>query len=282
MHRADVRWFPEYALGHLTRKRAPGPDETQRIAKGLVAAMSGYKVEGYFEAKPTILSDIDHLVVAITYETGEAVAVLATRWHDLPDASFLHLSTILIGNRYQKTHLIKRMFASLYLGLKTQPKGLPCFVVLKTYNPISYQALWLFTRIPGVRIHPDIPRGVCHPDLDQLAPSIAGLLNPGLTLQRETGAIRGGAGGVPLDFYPSLPRIRNQAVYEYFSRYLTPADRLLGILSISTEEAQQRILKSLGLRPGGTSTLFTPDATSAAIRQPRPHTEHCFQEKEEV
>jgi hypothetical protein len=87
------------------------------------------------------------------------------------------------------------------------------------------------------------------PALVDTAGQIARVLSPGLPFEPDTGAIRGGAGDVPADFWPEFPASSDKRVNDYFQRHLTPRDRLLCVLSCQSEAAQTAIMKALGIRP---------------------------------
>ena len=224
--------------------------ELSWVEAGLRRALPHLRIREYFASKPDILSSSDLVVIASEHDSGECEAVLAARWHR-ERHPFLHLTTLLVGARYQRSSLVRRMLALMWERLAAAPEGLPVTVALRTYNPSSYAAIRAFSRIGGVRLYPNVHGGEQEIDLRQLAAQIAPVISPECEFRSDTGVVVGGAGSVPSDFYPEMPSTSDGAVNDYFCRVLRPVDRLLCVLVVESRSAQARILKTLGAPPRG-------------------------------
>lgn len=236
--------YPPYVLHHLPPgDLGPAVDET--IVQGLGRAMPDLKIVDYFHAKGGMFAECDHRVVAVERATGDAVAILASRWYD-DGLAFLHIATQLTGTRFQRTGLLKHMWAMHFREVSRSCRGFPSVIAWRTYNPVSFHTMHIFTRIPGVRMYPRIDAAAQDGDLRLMAARIAACVSHGLPFCGETGVIRGAASGVPADFYPVLQETRRPEVNRYFMTRLTPDDRLLCVLWIESAEGRRRILTAFG------------------------------------
>jgi hypothetical protein len=217
-----------------------------QIGAALAAGLPELKIGDYFNAKVDLFMNADLLLTAVDNLTGVIVGALAAKRHqDHP--SFIHLSTLLIANAYQRTSVIRLLFRVLLQKLCIPAEGLvPLHFALKTYNPHSYLALKTFARLPDAGFYPLLRRSPA-PDMEGLARSIAARLEPSCTFDVTTGVISGAAGGVPDDFYPSLPQTAHEAINEYFRVNMAPRDRLLCVLSLRSVEAAQRVFRAFGI-----------------------------------
>jgi hypothetical protein len=241
------RRFEAYTVLELP----PGPELTREtsawIAEGLEAAMPSLNIREYFLAKSSTLSDCDFVIAAVEHDSGRIISALTSRWHQ-GDAqrSFLHVKILMITPRYQKTRLINDVWAFHLARVCRSRFGFPYVIALRTYNPVVFGAMRIFTRIDGIRLYPAIGVESQDPEMTALAEAIAGQVSPGLAFEVETGVISGA--GVPPDFYPAMPESRKADVHQYFARHLAPSDRMLCVLSVETEAAREKALQLFGVR----------------------------------
>lgn len=216
------------------------------IVHGLETAMPTLNIRDYFLAKSSTFSDCDFVVVAVERESREIIAALTSRWHQIEgDPPFLHVKILMITPRYQKTRLINDVWG-FHLAKVCQSRfGFPSVIALRTYNPVVFGAMRIFTRIDGIRMYPRIGVPRQDPAMARLAERIADAISPGLEFDATTGVVRGA--GVPPDFYPAMPATRKTDVSQYFTENLTPSDRLLCILSVDSEAARCRARQLFGV-----------------------------------
>lgn len=244
----DALPFDRYSIHGATPRRPLGKEGEAWIVRGLIKAMPALKIEEYFKAKGTWFAEYDYLLIAVERTTDELIAVLSSRWLDLEDGlGVLHVTMQLITSQYQKTHLLKHMWGAHFRMVSQSRVGSPSVIAWRTCNPVAFKAMRTFTRIDGVRMYPDIDAETQDPWMTELARRIAARISPGLGLCARTGVIKGAS--VPVDFYPALPTAHGDALNRYFAEHLTLADRLLCVLSISTDAAKRKILKAFGLEP---------------------------------
>jgi hypothetical protein len=242
------RSFEAYELRFATPTPPFDAEEEDRLIADLCRAMPSLKLREYFDYKRDMLQDSRHLVVAFAKDTGDALAILAVTWHKDNDRKFLHLATMLIGEKFQGTTLVVHMLGLMFGQIYRLDHEFPTLVSMKTYNARSYSLMNMFTKLRefGVELYPSVSGAEISPELIDTAERIAGVLSPGLDFSRDTGVIKGGAGEVPADFWPQFPRARDEQVNEYFQTQMTANDRLLCVLRSPTDTAKQRIMKIIG------------------------------------
>jgi hypothetical protein len=248
------RRFEDYEVLELPRGPELTGETSAWIIDGLEAAMPSLNIREYFQAKGSTLSDCDFVVVAVERDSERIISTLTSRWHGSEGGgrAFLHLKILMIAPRYQKTRLINDVWAFHLARVCESRFGFPYVIALRTYNPVVFGAMRIFTRIEGIRMYPEIAIEKQDPDLARLAREIAAQISPGLDFVVETGVVR--RAGVPPDFYPAMPSSRRSDVYEYFRRHLAPTDRLLCLLVVESEAAKHRALHLFGIRlPAGTA-----------------------------
>lgn len=217
-----------------------------RVAAGLQRYMPSYGVAQYFEKKGhLVLSGADCACLAV--DRGETTAALLT-CNLFP--GFLLINTLLIGERFQRTLLLKRMFGELFRRTFNAPGGFTDLLALKTYNPISYCALRIFSAIPGTGFYPGIDGQAPSAAVQRLLQKAAATLNPECVYDPRTSVIKDCAYGVTEQFYIQRPICRDKRVNEYFRRHLSPHDRLLCGLYLESDQAKARLLRKLGWHAG--------------------------------
>jgi hypothetical protein len=211
---------------------APGPslaaDTEEWLVDGLTAALPELRLSALFALRRDMFRDAHVVTVATEATDGAAVGVLSSRWCELPSGRpFLHVLTQFVGTRYQHGAVFRQSWREHFAALGTIPE----LVALKTYNPIVYCALHVFTRIPGVILYPDVSAsGGQDPSMTDLAGQVAATVAAGHVFVPGTGVIRDI--GVPRDLYREMPRSASSHVNEYFAASATPADRVLCVLSV--------------------------------------------------
>lgn len=240
----DSRSFDRYTLLYTTAERPLSADSRQWLVQGLTRAMPELKVSAYFEAKKNWFSEYDYLIVAVERGSDDVIGVLASSWHLVEGRPFfLHIIVQFIAPRYQKSLLLKHMWAFHFGKVSLGAFGFPSVIALRTYNPVVYTAMRIFSGLDGVELYPRIGAAQ-DPTMVELARRVAERISGALDISLDTGVIRGAS--VPPDFYPALPKTNRMDVLEYFERHLAPSDRLLCILSVPTDIAKSRILRAFG------------------------------------
>jgi len=243
----DCRRFKAYSVLELP----PGPQLSREasawIVDGLELAMPSLNIREYFSAKGSTLSDCDFVLVAVEHDSDRIISVLTSRWHQVQRGrSFLHVKILMITPRYQRTRLINDVWGFHLAKVYRSRFGFPYVIALRTYNPVVFGAMRIFTRIDGIRLYPAMGLESQDPTMTALAEAIAAQVSPGLAFSASTGVIR--RAGVPPDFYPVMPSSRKADVYEYFAGHLQPSDRLLCVLVVETEAAKQKALALFGVQ----------------------------------
>lgn len=243
---SDSLTFDQYSLFYAVAPHALRRETEQWIVNDLIKAMPDLKLAEYFQIKKNWFSEYDYLIAAAENKSDALVGLLTSRWHENDGTPFfLQISMQMIANRYQKTQLLKHMWGFHFRKVSEGPFGFPSVIALRTYNPVVFSAMRIFSRIEGVRMYPRIGVEEQDPEMVALAQSITARISPGLNMCSRTGVIKDAS--VPPDFYPSLPKTSKGEIYDYFAEHLTPSDRLLCVLHISTEEGKRKILKAFGM-----------------------------------
>jgi hypothetical protein len=231
-------------------KSRPGviqPAERARIVSGLVSTMPSYGVAQYFSVKGAIFDTCDVVVIAESTELSAPVAMLAARWMVTDRGKLLHVQTLLIGEDWQRTTVIRQMWRRLFEELLSGSNGFPFVIALTTYNPKSFAAMAGFTLIPGTRMFPALRGGELGEGHLSFLRCVAATLNPGCRFDEKTGVITGGAGEVSDNFYRTLPLCGKAWIDDHFIAHVTPKDRVLCCLFVETTEAAARILHAFGV-----------------------------------
>lgn len=240
-----------------------------RIVRDLVAVMPTYGVADYFRTKASLLDPQDLTVIARERAGGTCVGLAVVGWIDGRSTRFLHVKTMLIGEAWHRSQVLRLIWQALFAGLLRGGAGFPPVIVLKTYNPKSFSAMRAFAGVPDTAIFPAIGPAMGTDDFPaDLMPAvrdIAATLSPGRVFDARTGVIKGAADGVT-GFYPTLPLCGKAGIDSHFQAHVTPDDRLLGCLFVRSPQAAGRILKAFSVpgvrRFGGTAALPAQSAAS--------------------
>lgn len=231
----------------MSRPQVVPAAERSRIISGLVSAMPSYGVAQYFAVKAAIFDTCDVIVTAESTELSMPVAMLAARWVAADAVKFLHVQTLLIGELWHRTTLIRQMWRRLFEELLSRGNGFPALIALTTYNPKSFAAMANFTIISHTRMFPALRDGALSEDRLALVRRVAAALNPGCPFDERTGVINGGAGEVSEDFYRVMPLCGKSWIDDHFMTHVAPKDRILCCLFVETAEAADRILHAFGV-----------------------------------
>lgn len=218
--------------------------EQRKVIDGLCRSMPSYNLAQYFSIKSDLFDDHDILIVAEPHGAG-VVALLSALWMDTEDFRFLFIQTMLIGEKWHRTDMLRLLWRRLFEEALARDQ-FPRVIVFKTYNPKSFAAMANFASIPGTIMFPSLQGE--HPDpriLDAIR-RIAVTLAPDCEFDEANGVLRGSAGGV--DFYRSLPFTAKPKIHEHFRQHVTPDDRVLCCLFIETASAERRILRAFGVK----------------------------------
>lgn len=216
------------------------------VAAGLQRHMPNYGVAQYFEKKGhVVLTGADCACVAVDREQT-AAALLSGNFFP----GFFFINTLLIGERFQRTSLLKRMLAELFRRTFSTSASFTDLLVIKTYNPISYCALRIFNAIPATGFYPIIGGRNVFGRVKERLRAAAAMLDPECVYDPETSVLKDCAYGVTEQFYVCRPICRDGRVNEYFRKHLSPRDRLLCGLSLESDRAKERFLTKLGWHAG--------------------------------
>lgn len=212
------------------------------ITEDLSKALPQLKMKDYFRVKPKVLNTSDYVTFAQNNE-NEFIGVLASKIYTLSVISFLHVTTIFIGNKYQGTRLFNHLWHSHFREILQINRDLPQAIVLKTYNPISYSLISKVSKRANSIFYPELSTNIAYSDnIQKQVKEIAETIDPDSIFNFQTGVFKNGAGNVPSDFYPNLPRIACKATMDYFNQYLIPSDRLLCCLFCEDFETQEKVI----------------------------------------
>lgn len=219
--------------------------ELDRTLKGdLARALPSLRMDDYFRIKPDTFRGADHVVASFD-SAGRADGTIVSAWRRLSDGTpFVHLVTAFVGETQQGSELLWQMWAVHWEAVAASWGGCPGLIAFRTYNPRSFRALGGFARIEGAEFYPSIPLTPAGQPLGELAEAVAAVISEGFHLDVATGVVRGGAVGVPVDFYPSLQLTRSDVVNEYFREEVRPVDRVLCMLRLGTETARARFMEA--------------------------------------
>jgi hypothetical protein len=206
------------------------------LVDGLVAALPSLRMAELFALRRDMFRDADLITVAVD-EHDRAVGALCSRWAKLSSGTpFLHVTTQFVGERYRQTATFRHSWA-VHLNRVSGPEyyDFPPLLVLKTYNPSVLCSMRGLRRLPGVSVYPAVDGQPTDAATEDLAAEIAQLVSRGHRFDPATGVIRDA--GVPSDLYPDLPRSADRAVNDYFAANVSPSDRVLCMLAVSTRAA---------------------------------------------
>jgi hypothetical protein len=233
-----------------TRPRL-SPEDCERVHAGLAAALPDLRMRELFRLRPDLFRNADYLVAAVDPRLDRVVGVLASQWVELPTGRpCLHILAQFVGARYRGGSVFRRSWTLHFAELLAEGHRFPEVVVLKTYNPVAYCAMYAFSGHEEIRFHPE-PGGAHSGDagMRRLAEEVAATISPGHPFDPATSVIRGV--GVPADLYPAIPACSVEPVSAYFRRSVRPGDRVLCVLHVPTEAGVQAILSALGLLGAG-------------------------------
>ncbi|MBY0358158.1 MAG: hypothetical protein K2W82_09170 [Candidatus Obscuribacterales bacterium] len=235
-----IKRYKEYSVQLVDCRKMQGA-VLQLISDDLSRFLPELKIVDYFQSKPDILKDSDYVIVSRN-KNGEAIGVLASKWHVAAGFDFLHIMTIFIAEHYQGTALFKRMWGLHFQSVLHDKGFFPEVFSLKTYNPISCSLLRRVARKADAAFYPDF-KGKQSDWIKVRVQEIAAILEPTAEFVVESGVIKNGGGLVPQDFYPELPKSAKADIMSYFTNELTAKDRLLCCLFCPNEASGQNILQ---------------------------------------
>lgn len=233
-------------VGCIPRESAAANERVRAwIVDGLADALPRLRIRALFEFRPDLLTDADVSILAVAERDERVVGILTASEVTTRDGpSFLHVPIQMIGERYQRSLLLKRMWRVLLRDCVSRAGTLPDLFALRTCNPSAFAAMHAFTRVAGVTMYPDI----AHPSEDHsmraTACAVADRLNPKARFDPRTGVLHDI--GRPADLYPEVPAGRRKDLARYFRSHLTPSDRVLCLLRLETEASKRRILRAIG------------------------------------
>ncbi|MEU5302603.1 hypothetical protein ACH4YO_27425 [Streptomyces noursei] len=221
------------------------PTETEkRIVDGLVLAMPGLRTRQLFTLRRDMLTQADYVVVGVDRERDRVVALLTSRWAELPSGrTCLHIMIQFVGDAYRNGAVFKESWAAHFARLLADGRPFPEVIALKTYNPVVHCAMSAFSGHPDISMYPDL----AGKDDSQaaLAAEVAEALAPGAAFDPARGVVPGI--GRPLDLYRERPLSHVPDANRYFAEHTEPGDRVLCLLHVPTQAGAHAILTALGV-----------------------------------
>ncbi len=248
VHSGQVCYFPSLAA----LETAIGYDQT--IAS-LQAALPNHRVQNYFQQKPTLLAEADHLAVAWNSSAdgsdGNVVGLITGRNYTTQNTSlaFVHISTLHVAEAQQRGSLLKKLIAAMFVGIWQREGNLPTWTAIKTFNPSVYNALLRMQQMigDGVVLYPESTgtRSENNMAIEYVAGQIAALLEPNCLFDTATGAIRGGGGSIGGSYWPATPRSSHDEINRFFDERLAATDRMLCVLGLDEKRGKPSTVKLL-------------------------------------
>ena len=247
-HDADaIRWVDRAEgtrIGHGSPVHRPLDKRTRAsIVDGISEALPRLRMRELFLQRPEILEEADHLILAAD-AAGVVGLTTSVRRSGVRGETFLQVPIQMIGERKQRSTLLKRMWAIHLRALLEDPDRLPARIAMRTCNPSAYRALSTFASLPGGDLYPVIG-GSASTRMCEVACRIAAALHPTLPFDPRDGVLHDV--GRPRDLYPDIPRSGHFRIDEYFAGRLRPSDRLLVVLELPSGPGIERLLRRLGL-----------------------------------
>jgi hypothetical protein len=217
----------------------------QIIVPALAAGLPQLKIHEYFDVKKQLLYNADFVLTAFEPDTGVLAGILGASVYQ-GVVPFIHICFLFIVEVFQRSVVIQILFNNLLREMGTTVDNFPSVVALKTPNPRSYRALRAVASFGGAVLYPrlELPQV---PEMTALAIEISRQLDPNIVIDSETGILRDAAAGVPEDFYDEFPQTSDDKVNAYFREKMTPRDRLLCVLSVTSREVASHILRGFGI-----------------------------------
>lgn len=206
--------------------------------------MPDLRIEALFEARPDLLSEAEHVIVAVDGE-DRAVGLLAARSLELPGGvSVLQAMVQFVGVNQRGGRVLRESWTRL-LGDVTAERGFPDVVALKTFNPVAYCAMRALGR--SDQVYPALS-GPQEPGLRLIASHIAAAAAADYPFEPDTGVIRGS--GRPTDLYLRRPESSDPEADRYFAAHARHGDRVLCLVQFGGADAAERIHTGLRAGPG--------------------------------
>lgn len=219
--------------------------ETEKwIVDGLVLAMPGLHTRQLFTLRRDMLTEADHVIVGVDRERDRVVALLTSRWAEIPSGRpCLHIMIQFVGDAYRNGSVFKQSWALHFDRLLAEGRPFPEVIALKTYNPVVHCAMAAFSGHPDITMYPDLAgkddSGAA------LAAEVAEALAPGAAFDPARGVVPGI--GRPVDLYRERPLSHAPDANRYFAEHTRPGDRVLCLLHVPTQAGADAILTALGL-----------------------------------
>ena len=249
LHRSEVNYFSgldalETTIGY------------NQIVASLQAALPNHCVQNYFEQKPTLLADANHLAVAWSDSpngsNSNVIGLIAGRNYIAKDRipTFVHISTLHVAETQQRGLLLMRLIAAIYIGIWELEGNLPTWTAIKTFNPSVYNALLKLMQIigKGAVLYPTFTgKNNEYEDMlnKDIIAGIASCLEPNCLFDDDAGAIRGGGGTVGSSYWPTKPRSSHCEINRFFDKCLDSTDRMLCIFGLDDEYGKLAAIKFL-------------------------------------
>ncbi|MFN3249405.1 hypothetical protein [Roseibium album] len=215
-----------------------------KISADLAVGMPSFRVESYFLQKASLFENDAITIVIHDKAADTVVGVIIAAYLDNPERETLNIRTILIVEEWHRRNVINLLWRNLFKTILCNGRSFPKCIVFKTYSPKSFQAMAVFSRIPGVEMYPSLEKANTAKTIEHIR-KIAEILSPEHRLVELTGVLKGASDGVN-DFYSDLPLSGRSSIDDHFKQNLTQSDRLLCCLFVDTQSAANRILRAFG------------------------------------
>jgi len=225
----------DYRLIYFTKKNPIGVEHGKIVTADLSYGMPEFDVEQYFGTQPTIYDDYDHAVIAIDRRTDKVVGLLGGCWLGNARIDFFYLWTMMVADDYRHTKVAKSVLAYFFERISSaeNEKDFPNYIVTKTYNPIVYSLLKIFSKPElGLTLYPTIPAEQQDDHQVFMANEIVQAISADLDFYPESGRVKGGQAMVAPNFFPRMEESRSDYVNRHFQLHLTRSDQILCVLTI--------------------------------------------------
>ncbi len=229
----------------------------EKIIDSLQAALPNHDIQGYFKRKSTLLAEANHIAIAWNglpnKDKGSVIGLITARKYSAhkEQPEFIHISTLHIAEEKQRSILLKKLIAKIYLGISQQKKdNLPTWTAIKTFHPSVYNALLRLNQIcgSGVWLYPTLDSNFPEDEekiVERVASQIATRLEPDCIFDSTLGVIRGGGGAIGGSFWSTKPRSSHSKINLFFDERLDAKDRMLCILKLDGERGKASAMKLL-------------------------------------
>ena len=237
-------WNEECIMGDYIFKYSETNSEINETLKASIVNdlhnnMPNHNVKGYFDSKPTIFSDYDHLVCVSSIKYNRWIGLLGSRWFNHDDVSFLYLWTSFIVEHLQGSGIFKKIIAYHFDRITDSMGCFPAIITSKTFHPTVFKTFSMFQQFRGVVFYPNCDKDNRSHKLSPLAKEFATIIDPDAILNQTTGVLTGAMGSVASGMYKIRPKSSDENLNTYFEKVVNPDDQMFCILRFMNGKAKE-------------------------------------------